>query len=497
MKKIRNANIFTWALKSSIPTERLSPADKAHPLDFIYPLRNIFWKNVKNALLLITALGSSCSEHPTDNPKANEPPVTHLAVRSSADSLNATISKQTLHWWGDDPDGAVTGFIYTFNPNAPNVQSWTSDAVPADWTFTTKTQETFTLKLSGTDTTYSFWVKAIDDAGAADPNGAKQRYPIINTRPRVEFPVGTDVPDTTFTVATFNWSATDLDGDDTIAKFQYALDDTANLAAWKDLNASVNSVTLTAADGLTGGSHVFHLRAVDIAGAASSTIRMPRTANELWHVRAPQSKFLVIDDYDIADNAANFYHANLRALVGAFDVWDIKSNSRGLEPPSAEAFTQTLLLFERVFWYADTEPNLEKAQVSLPQFIDRGGKIIMTTAFQEFAGNQGDPVDFAPVDSLGVRISRITRNQLVLPSAKFAARGFPQLRVNTAIIPNVFPLVPKISADTLYVLPASANWPGTPVVAVSDATGSFVFFSVPLAFLDGLGTVRSLLEKLL
>lgn len=459
------------------------------------PRASFFPPFIKQALVATTlaSLLLACSEHPTDTPKANEPPVTHIAVRSVADSLNATISKQTLHWWGDDPDGAVIGFIYSFNPNASNVQAWSGNASDPNWIFTKSTQETFTLKLSGTDTTYSFWVKAIDDEGAADPIGAKQNYPIINTRPRVEFPVGTDVPDTTFTVATFNWSASDLDGDDTIAKFQYALDDT-NASAWQDLNASANSVTLS---GLSAGAHVFYLRAVDIAGATSGVIRMPRTASEPWHVRAPQSKFLVIDDYNVADNTASFYHANLRAVVGAFEVWDIKSNNRGLEPPSAEAFTQTLLLFERVLWYADSEPNLEKAQVSLPKFVDRGGKVIMITAFQEFASNQGDPVDFAPVDSLGTRIARITRNQFVNPASKYAGLGFPQLRVNAALIPNIFPLVPKISADTLYVLPASANWPGTPVVGVSDATGAFFFFSVPLASLDGLGTVRLLFEKLL
>ncbi|NUO81808.1 hypothetical protein HUU05_17190 [candidate division KSB1 bacterium] len=460
--------------------------------------KRLFHARLKSAVALIAcALPFACSEHPTDALKSNQPPVTHLAVRSVADSLNATISKQTLHWWGDDPDGAVVGFIYTFNPNASNVQAWSNNASDPNWTFTEKTQETFTLTLSGTDTTYSFWVKAVDDAGAADPNGAKQNYPILNTRPHVEFPVGTDVPDTTFTVATFNWSATDLDGDDTIAKLQYVLDDTTNVAAWKDLNARANTVTLTAAEGLTNGPHVFYLRAVDIAGATSSIIRMPRTANETWYVRAPQSKFLVIDDYNIADNTASFYHSHLRALVGTFDVWDIKSNNSALEPPSAQAFTQTLQLFDRVLWYADAEPNLEKAQVSLPEFIDGGGKIIMTTSFQEFASNQGDPLEFAPVDSLGPRISRITRNQLINPSAKFASQGYPQLRVNTAIIPNVFPLVPKISADTLYVLPASTNWPGTPVVGVTDAAASFVFFGVPLAQLDGLGTVRQLFEKLL
>ncbi|MDZ7269066.1 MAG: hypothetical protein ONB48_15150 [candidate division KSB1 bacterium] len=443
------------------------------------------------AVLLV----SGCSEHFSDNPHPNQPPETFITIFSERE-LNAGISRQTLHWWGDDPDGEVVGFIYTFSESAAEVTSWNAAAPASGWTFTTATRETFTLRLAGTDTTYTLRVKAVDDQGAADPSAARQRFPVINTRPVVEFPAGTEVPDTTFTVATFTWSGTDLDGDDTIEKYQYVLDDTN--AVWRDLPARTQTITLTASDGLREGRHVFYLRAVDLAGATSRIIRMPRRDDEVWYVREPRSKFLLLDDYNINDNAGAFYRKALAAVAGHVEVWDIKSNNRALEPASAQTFLATLRLFERVLWYADTEPNLEKAQATVTPYLAAGGKLLMTTSFQEFTTNQSVALDFSPVDSLAAKINRLTRNQVVLPAPFFAGRGFPELKLTSAILPNVFPLVPKISADTLYVLPPNpAAWPGTPVMAVVDATSSFVFFGLPIAALDGNGTAAVLIQKIL
>ena len=446
--------------------------------------------------LLAIMLLVGCSENFSDNPNANQSPKTFLSFFTTND-LNPSISRQTLNWWGDDPDGIVVGFIYTFDNNAPNVDSWNNDAPAPNWTFTTETRETFSLTLSGADTVYTFRVKAVDDAGAADPEGAIQQFPIINTRPTVDFPSATDVPETTFTVATFIWSSFDLDGSDTIARFEYLLDDTTDDSAWKAVEPTLNAVTLSANEGLTEGEHVFYLRAVDLASAQSDIIRMPRSEDDIWFVREPRSSFLVIDDYNIADGSADLYHSTLQALVGTVDVWDIKSNGKALEPPSS-AFIGTLLLFERIFWYADGDPNLEKAQVSIPTFLDNGGKILMSTSFAQFATNQGDPLDFSPVDSLDSRIARITRNQLVKPAAAFAAMGFPDLQVNTAIIPFVFPLVPKISSEVFYVLPERpGSWPGTPVMGAINANSTFVFIGLPLAKLDGQATVNQLFDKVL
>ena len=455
-------------------------------------------KQIKHFLFLACIiLGvNACTDNFSDNPKANQAPKTFLSIFTQND-LAPAISRQTFHWWGDDPDGMVTGFIYTLNPNAANRTTWQEDTTDPNWTFTTKSEETFTLTLSGTDSIFTFWVKAIDDEGAADPVGAIQKFPIINTRPEVEFPVGTDVPETTFTVATFVWSGTDLDGNDTIAHYQYVLDDTTDHSTWIDVDANTNSITLTADDGLTEGEHVFYLRAIDLAGANSPIIRMPRSENAIWFVKEPKSDFLIIDDYNIADNTDTFYKTTLRAIVGEVDVWDIKSNGQALDPPSSLAFLMTLKLFDRVFWYGDTSPNLEKAQVSLPEYVETGGNVLMTTSFKEFSNNIGDPLDFSPADSLGDKISRITRNQIVLPVQDYAALGLPDLKVNTAIIPNVFPVVPKISSETMYVLPENPGvWEGTPPVGIINAEHSFIFFGLPLAALDGFGTVPQLLEKI-
>ncbi len=448
-------------------------------------------------LLLSLLIVFGCSDSFTDNPQPNQAPKTFVSIFSNR-NLSPTTSRITINWWGDDPDGLVVGFVYTFDPNAPDVQTWSNDSPDPNWTFTTKTQETFTLTLAGTDTIYTIWVKAIDDANVADSEGAIQDFSIMNSRPVVEFPVATDVPETTFTVVNFVWSGSDLDGNDTIAKFQYALDDTISDSNWLDLEPNRSSLTLTAADGLTEGEHVFFLRAIDLAGATSDVVRMPRQENNIWYVREPSSSFLIVDDYNVADNVGVFYQTTLQAIVGPVDIWDIKSNSNALEPASPIAFTKTLQLFERIFWYSDSAPNLIKAQASLADFLDSGGKLIMSTTFQEFASNQGDPLDFSPADSLGTKISRLLRNQLVLPTQPYASQGFPDLQVNTGIIPFIFPVVPKISSEILYVLPENLGvWQGTPPMGVINGASTFVFFGLPLASLDGQGTVSQLFDKIL
>lgn len=434
-----------------------------------------------------------CSEDFSDNPKLNQPPETYLSIFSE-NNLNPTTSRQTFHWWGDDPDGIVEGFIYTFDQNADNVENWDVNTPSPGWTYTTERSETFTLTLTGPDTTYNLRVKAIDDEGAADPTPASKLFPIVNSTPEIEFPLETDVPETTFTYATFVWSGSDPDGNDNIAKYEYALDDTS-ISSWIELEPKTTSITLSASEGLTEGNHVFFLRAVDIAGASSQIVRMPREEDDVWYVREPKSTFLVVDDHNIADNTASFYRTILQSVVGTFDYWDIKRDAGALNPPGSFAFTKTLLLFDRIFWFSDSGPNLEKAQVGVSDFLDNNGKIFMSLSFSSSMSNIGAPLAFSPVDSLGSRISRITRNQLVNRTDFAVQLGLPELKQNASIIPDVFPLIPKVSANALYFLPPSSRWEGTPVVGVIDANQTFVFFGLSLAKLDGFTSVQTIFEK--
>ena len=243
-------------------------------------------------VLALLALLAACSETP-NNPRENLPPETYISLTPDGD-LRTTTSRQHIHWWGDDPDGFVAGYQISFD----NVS----------WTFTSSNDSVFALSLSGSDTTYAFHVRAIDDQGngrwdsdgpygsepytdsngngrydsgepfvdfgLADPTPADLRYPIQNSPPVVRFTQGSDVPETTFTIASFSWIGSDLDGDETIREYQYALNDTLDAASWKSLSPTTTFITLRAADGLREGENAFYLRAVDIAGATSRIIRL-------------------------------------------------------------------------------------------------------------------------------------------------------------------------------------------------------------------------------
>ena len=123
------------------------------------------FKNTLVVCLLALSIWFACSDNFVDNPNMNQAPRTFVTIFSSSE-LNPIRSRVTLNWWGDDPDGVVVGFIYTFDNNAADVQTWNAEQPTAGWTFTEETQETFILTLTGSDTVYSLWVKAIDDDGA-------------------------------------------------------------------------------------------------------------------------------------------------------------------------------------------------------------------------------------------------------------------------------------------------------------------------------------------
>jgi len=79
---------------------------------------------------------------------------------------------------------------------------------------------------------------------------------------------------------------------------------------------------------------------------------------------------------------------------------------------------------------------------------------------------------------------------------EYVALGFPALRVNAAIIPNIFPVIPKISSETIYTLPSGTNWTGIPPMAIINADHTFVFFGLPMDKLNGLNTVTQLFETI-
>ena len=405
------------------------------------------------AIILIIILMVGCSKHFTNQPLPNQPPKTFLTIVPDS-SLRSTTSQQHLHWWGVDPDGFVKGYNISFDS--------------LHWTFTTSNDSVLGLKISTSDTVYKFYAAAVDDQGLVDPRPASLNYPIHNSPPVVSFVFQSDVPDTTYPVATFQWNGSDIDGNETIAVYSYALDDTTNPARWKNLTSDNNRVTLYNSDGLTEGTHIFYMRARDIAGAYSKTIRMPIDTAKTWYVKEAKGDFLIIDDYGIADATASFYSQMFDTLMNgrlkANDVWDIKngytSTARGKYVPALinPTFTESIKLFKYILWYCDSNPQMDIAQSSIPAFKAAGGKILFVTGFPQYPADARGFGDFAPIDN--IESSYFKSILLAKDSLVSIDPTYPTLYRDANPVIYTYPLglLPKVSARVIYQMGKSPLW---------------------------------------
>jgi len=228
---------------------------------------------------------------------------------------------------------------------------------------------------------------------------------------------------------------------------------------------------------------------------------MPRKESQIWHVRRPRGKVLIIDDFEVQDQGERVYPQTLDSLGLEYSLWNIKLNRDGdiqydLMPSSIDMFTETMLLFDRVLWYTDSNPHFEEAQIAIPRYLKVSNKkILFSTQFREFFSEQGDPLEFSPVDSLIKKSFDVFPGIILEPDA--GKPSFPRLKSNKWI-PFVKELVPKISSTVIYRLEENtALWQGRPVLAVVNAEKSFYFFGVPCHQLNGNGNVKKLLAIIL
>jgi hypothetical protein len=460
-------------------------------------MKKTYWSVPAFIFFLIILVG--CEKEITGERNANIPPETTVFIQGE-DTLNFTQSVQQLFWDGRDADGFITGFYYTFSENPQ----------PGDWIFTTEYSGIFPLEITGRDTTYLFQVKALDNDGAEDPTPASQLIPIKNSPPKVEWEAESAIPDTTFTIASFAWRASDPDGDLTIQFIEYALDDTTN---WVQIPGTRREISLGEADGIVEGLHAFYLRALDIAGARSNIIRMPENPDNFWYVKAPRGRYLLIDDYTVESSISGFpdaFYKNmlsefLTPLGEEFTYWNIEDQF----PASVTQFKETLKLFERVIWYTDlivsSDPHFLVAQIAVPEFRQQGGKIIYTVQFNTNFGSQGEPLAFTPVESLGKAFSFISTNSIYYPAAEFSTAfptlpALPELKVSSFIL-GVIALQPKASSVPMYRYdePNTNDDPIFIMTGQNDNTREydFVFSGTPLHLLRGNNNVEELFEIIL
>jgi hypothetical protein len=220
------------------------------------------------------------------------PPAELDTLRDALQTVLA--STQTMNWWGEDSDGDIIGYYY----------KWKHEL---DWTYTTNESKTFIVPIRTAFDIFGFAVKAMDSDSLVDPTPAEIILPVRNTRPEISFrfqsnPVvnNPNLPERTFPTRTFLWSVADDDGLETVDSIFYALDDTLS---WIALPASEKGITLSelTEPALTPGTHVFYLKAKDIAGAESEVIHYPDINDDstpnTWEVMEPIGDVLLVDDF--------------------------------------------------------------------------------------------------------------------------------------------------------------------------------------------------------
>jgi len=460
------------------------------------------------SLTLLVGLSMACSKHKPSQPHGNLRPETHLSIilPEELETPDTTTSRQVLHWWGDDPDGEVVGFYW----------AWDDTSSDTCWTWTTSFQGTFQLRILTQYDSFTFYVKAVDNTalfsgtpsdstppidatGAVDLTPATMTFPIKNSAPEIRWPaeltlVYAQEDYISFHIASFNWEGSDPDGDDTIVKYLYALDDTSS---WQEIIGSPPPSYITL-ENIPVGQHRFYLKAVDVAGATSPTIAYPDSEGT-WTVQEKKGDILYIDDNKYAENPWNdgryFYTQELNRLVGSdgYSVWIFEDDDYRV-PFSKLDILKTLQLFDKVIWNGDQDSHLQKASESVTSFILDGHIAIITTDLGE-GDWDSPPFSFAHIDSITNEVDEID----IGDTLQATIEGYPDLKAtefiwHTSEVDIGF--VPDEEAEPLYLLLHEPN----PVVGLRYPIGgpaSLIFLDFQLHWTNGMGTAGELLEHIL
>ncbi|MBN1634627.1 MAG: hypothetical protein JW917_10715 [Ignavibacteria bacterium] len=430
-------------------------------------------------IIILIFLGFfSCSD-PLSELVPPDFPETYLSVFSlPGDTVAPGATVKKISWWGDAPNGFIVGFNISF------------DSV--NWGFTTKYDSTFVFTISGQDSAFRIWVASVDDKGLVDPTPATNLYPVINSPPVMLFDANTDLPDTIFPVATLKWTGTDPDGDFTIKNYLWSINDTDN---FRTVPGNINLMTLTKDSGLVSGNYCLYMKAVDIAGAVSPVVRMPRDTSKMFFVREAVGRVLIIKDMPSVDvSAANAYFSSALDTI-LYSTLDIKSNNGSLIPKIVNPmFIETMKLFNVVIWSGNrggqvisNDPNFALAQNSLPFYLASGGKVFWSSGIPDNFQGQGSLFNFAPVDS----IKSTCYIQFNFPGDTLVSvvNGYPDLYVSQ-FIAVTRSLYYRSTAKLVYKLLYNPNRPyclEDSFIAIKDAENNpkLMLLVMPIYFLDG------------
>jgi hypothetical protein len=428
---------------------------------------------VRAAIVLVVGLAAALAilagcakEHELAAP--NLEPQTYLAI---ADSVrHETLYNQTLRWWGEDKDGEVVAYEYRWfiDPAEPGCRLDTL------WVRTTLTSKSFDLPVSTGASIHVFEVRAIDNAGAADPTPCRLRLPVINNPPEVQL-WGVDIgdrtppPDTTFPAFLAKWHGSDPEGDSTVAKYVVWLDAPGGgRESMRELAARDTSVSL-GLDDFNARYDRFRTLSVVAVDAACDT---SPPATFTWFVKQPVGRILLVDDKSGTSDGIpdKFYRSGLDSCGLQYSVLDLARYMNKSHPGkgtiASNNFPKLFPMFDLVIWYNSPEqPNpsarLTAVEEDLKAYLEDGGKLLVGSLTA--IGSSGALRDSIWPEAFGID-SVVTRDGSTNLGCQFwniqgeSSLGLDSLNVY-GIFQGVDCMLPAPGATPLYYIP-----PGTPIV---------------------------------
>lgn len=457
-----------------------------------------------NIFLLLLIFAFSCKDEGDVEP--NKPPDTTFSIEAiNVTGENRLNSIVRLSWYGQDPDGYVKGYEIS--------------ADQSNWTYTTSQDSTFRFSISANSDTVDIdlYVRSIDNANARDPSPAYLKIPIRNTPPLVSFSESLIIPDTAFLVATTEWSASDLDGDQTITDVFLSI----NGKAWFPLNKTERVFSIVPAyfyatdtttaliyygsrtnpepvqiEGLVlNDTNRLFIKAVDQAGSESML-----DTSTTFFMKSKQNDLLVVGG---VSSAHNTYKGLLNAVNLDYDFLNL-TVSNGIYRPLLwnTTFRLQLSFYDKLFFYSDETTFLnnytnlkllliEFAAASLQEYANSGGKYLISTSF-DWDDNIDGFRGVLPIESVSTKNygdARLYRDSSVIPEIS----TFPTLEASAFALTGVgaFNIDPN-DTEVLYRAQLSdrrntTNWPDTKIVASARRLNgrlNQIFFNMQLFELD-------------
>lgn len=337
------------------------------------------------ALAVVAAAAlAGCGKTP-GSPPANLAPKTYLFLdipsSSAADSVHLVPYRQTMHWWGTDRDGSVTGYEW----RVVTMTLAGADSAATPWAHTARTDSTFDFPAATPRVRRAFEIRAIDNQGLADPAPIRQELYLKNDPPTVSLKKSL-VPGVALPALTVFWSARDPQGVSTLDRYLLWAKGTPEAQAIvvhaPDSSGTLGPSMLAGPDGV----RTIYLRAIDRGGMAGALDSVNVT------IRALTGDVLVVDDCPPEQSLLirDFYPTQVDSLLGTghrtlYRLANDPFGNAGLGALRSASEADSLLSrFRHVVYYREANSvlgsysqTLRYMQGGLQALLARGGGVYL------------------------------------------------------------------------------------------------------------------------